>query len=81
MVSCRTISESTPTHQSGDVQKLRGCSNKSSSSRDGQRHTCLPHGPQIGRIARERLEFFEGTKPQESGDLVYQMLDDRSFER
>ena len=81
MVSCRTISESTPTYQSGDIQNLQICANKISSGGDGRRHTCLPHGPQIGRIARERTKVFEGTKPQESGDLVYQMLDGRSFKK
>ena len=80
MVSCRVISESAPTHQSGNVQNLQRCANKISSGGDGQGHTRLPYRPPIGRIARECLEVFEGVKPQELGDLVHQMLDDQPFE-
>ena len=81
MVSCRTISESAPTHQSGNVQILKRCANKSSPGGDGRRHTHLPHGPQIGRTAQECTKVSKRVKPQESRDLVHQMLDDWPFQR
>ena len=70
-----------PTHQSGNVQILRRCANKISSSGDGRGHTRLPHEPQIGRTSRQRTEVSKRTKPQELGYLVHQMLDGRPFQR
>ena len=49
--------------------------------RDGRRHTYLPHGPQIGTVARECTEVSEGAHPQELGSLVYQVLNKQPLQR